>query len=260
MEAIINKIQLKKIFNRSYLEIILTDIDGNLRKIKLPFSNNPTNFRKQIFGILCACNTFDLLKLATKDSNPKEAIGYYVNGLKILENAKSEWLYYDKNRGEYTCKNANKYQKKVLNSLIENNMSNISIMKGQIEKIESQSGVFQILFNSLDGATFFTTGQIYYGLEYPINVGNKMNTNDINDSARLFTSFILSIMKWYGVNDLLDFGRKKDNLPIVNIDVNINDEVDSITNIETGRGLSLGKEYEIVSLSEKEKCKVKSYN
>lgn len=252
MEAIINKIQLKKILNRYYLKIVLIDLDGNIRKVDTPL-NSVISFRKQIFGILSACGTFDLMKLATENPIPKKVIGYYTYKLQILENDKNEWLIYDKDRVEYTCKKVNKKQKKMMDTLIKSNLSSISKEEGRIERIISQSGVFQLLFNSRGGITSFTTGQIYYGFGYPLDIGNEENTDEVEKSAKLFTSFIISLVKFYGINDLLDFGKNKDNPPLVEITINKNNEITSIVNPNTGIGLSVDEKYDVINVFKLEK-------
>ena len=63
MEAIINKLELKKMLGKYYIKIELKDANGKVRTIDKPFLNDEINFRKQIFGIMSACGTFDLMKL-----------------------------------------------------------------------------------------------------------------------------------------------------------------------------------------------------
>lgn len=127
--------------------------------------------------------------------------------------------------------------------------------EGVIERIISQSGTFQLLFTCKIGSTFFTTGQIYYGFGYPLTIGKDAKTSVVALSAKRFTSFIVSLMKLYGINDLLKFGGNTDNLPVVEIELNNDNKITSITNPTTGMGLNISTEYEIVNLFEPEEQK-----
>lgn len=73
MEALITKIELKQLFNRSYLKIELTDLNGCIYIIDKPLLSDYINFRKQVFGIISACGTYDLIKLATDKPNLKKS-------------------------------------------------------------------------------------------------------------------------------------------------------------------------------------------
>ena len=69
--------------------------------------------------------------------------------------------------------------------------SQIDVNNGRIEQIISRSGVFQICFSSEDAGTyFFTTGQIYYGMGNPINIGNNASQSEKLEAAKAFQSFI----------------------------------------------------------------------
>lgn len=86
MQAIIQKLELKNFLNRHYLKVELLDDNGVKRNLDNPFLSDDINFRKQVFGILCACDNFDLMRLATNNPKQRKMIGYYQNGLQILEN------------------------------------------------------------------------------------------------------------------------------------------------------------------------------
>ena len=257
MQAVIQKLELKRILNRCYLRIELLDENGVKRSLDNPFLSDDINFRRQVFGILSACDSFDLMKLAANNPNQRKMIGYYQNGLQILENENGEWLSLNKETGLYICKKPDKKTRKVFDMLIEQNMFNGDKEEGVIEGILSQSGTFQLLFNCKFGATYFTTGQIYYGFGYPLTVGTNANPSDVALSAKKFTSFIVSLMKLYGINDLLKFGGNIDKLPVVKIELNNDNKITSITNQTTGMGLAIGTEYEIVNIFELEEQREK---
>lgn len=260
MQAVIQKLELKRILNRYYLKIELLDENGIKRSLDNPFLNDDINFRKQVFGVLSACGSFDLMKLATSNPKQKKMIGYYQNGLQILENENEEWLSLNRETGLYRCKKPNKKTRKVFNMLIEKNMFNVEKEEGIIERIISQSGTFQLTFNVKSGLEYFITGPIYNGFGYPLTVGTDATPSDVAFFAKKFTSFIVSLMKLYGINDLLQFGGNIDNLPIVEIELNNDNEITTITNPTTGMGLAIDTEYEIINIFElEEQRKKQSY-
>lgn len=253
MEAIIKKLELRKIANNYYIKIDLTDSNGNNYTIDNPLLSDPISFRKQVFGIMSACGTYDLMKLSTDNPCPKKVIGYCTRGLEILENHKKHWLTYDNEKDEYICKKNNSKQIKLINSLIKTNTTNLSKKEGKIMSILSQNGVFNLLFSSSTSSAFFTTNQIYYGFGYPINIGNENDVANTKKSAQIFTSFIVSVMQFYGVNDLLKLGGRIDKFPLVSITVDQNNNVNSIYNLDTGIGLTINDNYGIVNIYELEK-------
>jgi len=220
---------------------------GNEYIVDKPLLSDSINFRKQIFGIMAACNTFDLMCLATNNPMLKKVVGYYINGLQILENESKMWLTYDKQLKKYTCNKIDKNKLELFKKLIINNLANIFIENGQIEKIISQSGCFQMLFNSKGFASFYVTKQLYYGFGYPFNT-NEGNLKDIKTSSIFFTSFIVSLMKFYQIDDLLYFGGKIEKYPKVELKLDENNKVTSITSPVTGLGLFISKSYEIVNI------------
>lgn len=256
MQAVIKKIKLKKFINRYYFKIELKDLDGRTHVINKPLLSDPINFRKQVFGIMSACGSYDLMKLATDKPNAKKVIGYYKNRLQILENEKKEWLTYDNKNGKYICYQSYKEKYKILKKLIAQNIANVSIDEGRIQSIKSESGIFSLLFSGDFGSTFYMTAQIYYGMGYPLNIGNEKDTDVVKRAAQNFTSFIVCLMNFYGIDDLLQFGGNVDKFPVVEITLN-NNEIDSITNPNTGIGLFITKKYDIVNINELEKSKSK---
>lgn len=257
MKAVIQKLELKKVWDRHYIKIELIDENGVKRNINNPLLSDEINFRKQVFGIMSSCNCYDLMRLTTNNPNCRKMIGYYQNGLQILENKKKEWLKFDKDNGIYICKKPSRKLHKMFDILIEQKMFKGYKEEGIIETIASQSGTFQLLFTCQTTSTWLITGQIYYGFGYPINIGTNINPSDEKESAKMFTSFIISLMKLYGINDLLKFGGKIDNLPVVEIELNNDNEITSITNPTTGMGLAIGTGYEIVNISKLKEYKRK---
>lgn len=253
MQAVIQKLELKKIKNRHYIKIELIDENGVKRNIDNPLLSDEISFRKLVFGILSACNCYDLMRLATNNPNHKKIIGYCQNGLQILQNENNEWLSLDRYSSQYICKKPSRKTRKVFEMLIKQKKFNIDKEEGVIESIVSESGTFQLLFTSKLGTTFFLTGQIYYGLGYPIDIGYDITPSNELKSAKMFTSFIVSLMKLYGINDLLKFGGNINNLPIVEISINNDNKITSITNQTTGMGLGIGTRYEIINIFELEK-------
>ncbi len=259
MQAVIQKLELKKILNRQYLRVELLDENGIKRVLDNPFLSGDINFRRQVFGILSACDCFDLMKLATNNPIQRKTMGYYQNGLQILENENEEWFNQNKKTGLYMCEKPSQKARDFFDTLVSQNLYNVRKDDGSIEMIVSQSGTFQLLFTSKCGSVFFTTGQIYYGMGYPLTIGRgNANPRDTAFSAKMFTSFIVNLMKFYGINDLLDFGGNKDSLPIVEIGLNNANKITTITNPVSGMGLEIGSEYRIVNIFELEEKERKS--
>ena len=257
MKAIIKKIELKKFINNYYFKITLTDVNNHDFIIDKPFFSNPINFRKQVFGIMTVCGSYDLMKLATNKPISKKVIGYYVDGLKILENENGDWFAYNLNKGEYTCDKMEKNKLKSLETMIKQNVFSMTKEEGNISNIESRSGIFSLLFDAKRTSTFFVCGQqIYYGFGDPINIGNPNNIEQTKRAAKIYTSFIVNLMKFYGIEDLLYFGGNVDKLPIVEVTFN-NNKIDSIINLDTGLGFSINEKYKIINTTDIENKKTK---
>lgn len=249
MEAIITKIKLKKMFKNYYFALELHDELGNVYVVDKPFCNDEIQFRRMVFGIMAACNQFDLLKLGSNNPMYKEVKGYYYNGLEIIENNLDKWFLYNKKNGTYFCSESNKQIKELYDIAAKKNPFDVFVKQGRIESIISGSGVFQVFFNSNGVGTFMNTGQIYYGFGEPIGIGDPNNGESVKIATSAFQSFILSIMEFYGVNDLLELSGNVDRYPLVDIIVD-GRKVTSITSLETGMGISIGKEYKIVKVLE----------
>lgn len=248
MKAIVKKMELNKIMNRYYLKITM-ESQKKEYIVSNPLNSNPINFRKQVFGMLSACNCYDLMRLARKNPIPQEATGYYFEGrgYKILENKDGKWFSFNEKTGVYLCQNADEYTKNLIRMAQKHNISGIAVNEGTIESIMSRSGVFSILFQSKnDEVSFFTTGQVYWGFGSPINIGNNANESEKIASAKMFTSFIVSLLEFCGKDDLLKLGGDIETYPEVEITLNHSNKVNSIRNANTGLGFCIGKNYEFL--------------
>lgn len=248
MKVIIKSIELKKIINRYYLKIVM-ESQSKEYIVSNPLLNDPINFRKQVFGILSACNCYDLMKLAREVPEPKETIGYYFEGegYKILENKKGQWIKFNKKIGMWSCEKVDENTKNLIQIAQKHNISRVTMDKGTIKSIESRSGVFSILFQSKDGlSSFLSTGQVYWGFGAPINIGNNASEKEKLDSAKMFTSFIESIMKFYEKNNLLELGGNIEKYPEVEMELDHRNKVKVIKSTTTGTGLYIGENYEVI--------------
>ena len=144
MEAIITKIDLKRFLKTYYFALELRDSNGKAYIIDKPFCNDEIQFRRLVFGIMAACNQFDLLRLGSDSPVYKSVKGYYNNGLEILENESDEWFSYNKKTGTYFCGQSLQNLKDLYKIASERNAFDVFVKNGQIESITSGSGVFQI--------------------------------------------------------------------------------------------------------------------
>lgn len=251
MKAIIKKIELKKMMNKPYLKITMESKKKEYI-VSNPFINDSINFRKQVFGMLSACNCYDLMKLSRKEPISQEATGYYFKGkgYRILESKDRKWFSFNEKKGIYSCQKADESTKNLIRMAQEQNISKVETHDGSIESIMSRSGVFSILFQSkYSGASCMTTGQIYWGFGKPINIGNNATESEKIASAKMFTSFIVSLLEFYDKDDLLKIGGDVEVYPEVEITLDHRNRVKSIQNINTGLGFCIGKSYEIIDSS-----------
>lgn len=152
-----------------------------------------------------------------------------------------------KKTGMYSCENADENTKKLIETAQKHNISKVTRNKGTIESIKSRSGVFSMLFLNENGpSSYFSTGQVYWGFGSPINMGNNASESEKLDSAKMFTSFIVSIMKFYQKSNLLELGGDIEKYPEVEIELNHSNKVNVIKNANTGVGFRIGKDYEII--------------
>ncbi len=248
MKAEIKKIELNKLMNREYFKIILESQKKELI-LSNPLMSDPINFRKQVFGILTACNCYDLMRLATENPIRPKAIGYYCKGAgyRILENMDGKWLLLDPKKGMYLYKNAENETKELIKAAEKEHIDTISMDEGTIESIMSASSIFSILFKGNGGtSSSMQTGQLYYGFGSPINIGNNASQNKKLKSAKMFKSFIVCLMKLFNEKDLLKLGGNIEKYPEVEITLDHTNKVSSIRNPITGLGFSIGKSYEII--------------
>lgn len=241
VEAFISSIEFVRINkDKCYFKVKLVDDNGNLigyfgdSKI-----NDNINFRKQLFGILAACDCFDLLKLS---SDKPEFLSIYLeydsfdritsvinmdgNGLSCLDD------------GRY---GVSKHDLEKLGG-IEN--------RGKILSISSRSGVFMIMVETRVFVTHYVTGSVYSGFGYPLDWNiSKLEPHYINLSAMKFRTFIESILKIYKTNDLLLLGGSDIvNYPKVLIEVDPKGKVVAIGNDKNDYYLKKnGNSYEIVN-------------
>lgn len=251
MKAIVKSIELKKIVNRYYLKVTI-ESQNKEYVLANPLLSDPINFRKQVFGMLSACNCYDLMRLAREVPVPQEALGYYFEkgGCKIFENKDGQWMLFHEKTGTYSCQKADEDTKQLIKMAEERKISNVEVSKGTIESVTSASGVFNILFQREEGgAYFYRTGQIYFGFGSPINIGNKATQSEKMESAKMFTSFIASLMKFCNKEDLLKLGGEIERYPEVDITLDHSNKINSIRNATTGLGFSIGKNYEIIDSS-----------
>lgn len=215
MEAIVKSIKLYKVDeNRSYWKLELEDLDGNL----IGFFGDPklsdsVNFRKQTFGIMAACNCFNLLELGS--NNPKFLPIYFeeenYKGVVSIINREYN-IFHQADNGKYVLKKYNDDINKIKNNVAE------------IFCVSSASGVFNIGIHTPHYSTFYNTGQIYYGFGYPITISGEKQ-EDIIFASDIYKSFIESILKLYKTDDLLKMCNcDVINYPkiLINIDENNN--------------------------------------
>ncbi len=251
MRATIKSIERKKILNRQYFKIVMQS-QGKDYVVSNPLISDPINSRKQVFGLLTACNCYDIMKLGREIPVPQKVTGYYIEdrGYKILENEKGQWFLFNKSAGRYACQKADEHTKELIRKAEEYNISKVTKTRGTIESIKSTSGAFQMLILNQKGpSSFFTTGQVYWGFGEPINIGNNATESQKLESAIMFTSFITSLLDFYGEDDLLKMGGKIETYPEVEISLNHSNKVNSITNPATGLGIKIGQSYEMLDTS-----------
>lgn len=251
MEAIITKIELKRFLKKYYFLVELKDTKGNVYIVDKPFCNDEIQFRIMVFGLMAACNQFDLLKLGSDSPIYKNVVGYYNGGLEIIENDSNKWFSYNKKTGMYSCFESSEQVKDLFKLAESRNAHEVFVKKGEIDSITSCSGVFQVFFNADGIGTFMNTGQIYYGFGYPIGIGDPDNEESVRKASNTFQSFILRIMEFYEVKDLLELSGNVNKYPLVDITID-RKKVTSVTSLETGMGISIGKGYEIINVLDKD--------
>ena len=228
MEAYISKIEfIRTNKDNCYWNLLLVDVNNNyIGAYCKPYISDEINFRKQTFGILSACNCYDLLKLSS--DNPIPLPIYFkektYGGVEELINQSDKLLRF--REGIYEIERTwNIFNKRKEIKKYES---------GEIRTISSESGCFSTWIKHAYYSTFYVTGQVYYGFGFPITIGLDATVDDIKYSSKLFTSFIESILKLYDTNDLLDLSRNKTKFPKININIDDLGNITSIYNQETG--------------------------
>ncbi len=222
MKAIIKSIQLKKMKNgNSYFKVSLYDEFNNyIGSFGSDAISDAVSFRTELFGIMGACNCYDLLNLSNNDKSEKEIIYYSNNtGVKFLRNKKDYYLYQLSN-GNYICEKIDPATEDLLN-----NTNVIDHSYGKIESISSKSGVFMTRIDSESSSISYLTGQIYYGFEYLWGKG-EYNLDGIVTASNSYKTFVESILTFYETSDLLKLnGNQVEKYPIVDVVLDKNDNV-----------------------------------
>ena len=240
MEAIIESIELVKINNkRSYFKVKLVDEQGNLigyfGDSKL---SDCINFRKQLFGILAACDCFDLLRLSSDESNflPIYLEFDSCDRIDSIINLDGDGLSFFED-GKYVV---NKYNLKNIDS---------SENRGKIISVTSESGVFIVTVTTEHYVTSYVTRSLYAGFRFPWDwYDSKVEPYYTNLSATMFKTFVESILQIYKTNDLLKLSRcDVIKYPKVLIGVDYKGRIVSIGNDKNDYYLTQnGNNYEIV--------------
>lgn len=240
MEAIINSIELVKINNnRCYFKVKLVDEQGNLIGY---FGNSKLsdniNFRKQTFGILAACDCFDLLRVS---SDSPEFLPIYLeydsyDRITSIINMDGDCFSFIGD-GRY--------------GINKHSLENVDGVEncGQILSITSRSGVFMIMVQTQVFVTSYVTGSVYFGFGYPLgNESSDLEPYYINLSANKFKTFIESILQIYKTNDLLELSRTSAlSYPRVLVEMDSRGKIVSIGNDKNNYYLTQnGNSYEIV--------------
>jgi len=259
MDAFISSMEfIKENENDCYWKVTLVDENNNyIGTFGDSKITDPVNFRKQTFGILSACNCFDLLKLSS--SNPQKLPVYYMerkfNGINSIVNKNGQSLKLG-HHGMYEINKAWNFFNK--------NKEIKQYEIGEIESIESRSGVFVVSVCSGCSVNSFMTGSVYWGFGYPLTQEN-MNEDYIRDASKLYLSFIEGILKLYNTNDLMKLnGNEVSEYPMVIVKTDEKGNITSIGNKDTGFELMTdGISYIIINKNkeqEKEEVKKKSLN
>lgn len=250
MEAYISSIKYIKV-NKfyGYFKVTLLDKEGNLIGY---FGNeelsSPEAFRIETFGILTACNCFDLLRLGGEEIKPlevwmkydfrREKVLYIKNNNGITLD--TDDLFYQTNKEIFHKFRKNKNEKKV-----------------KIKKIVSESGTYIMYLYGEHCRTCFVPGNLYYGFGYPLTFKkNEVNAEGYLRTVLQYFFYIKNILKFYRTDDLMTLNRKRPSIyRKVSILLDENDEIYAIGNEETNMYLVIKEgKYEIIH-EEKEKIK-----
>lgn len=210
MRAEITKMKLKSFKENKYFRIELKCEDGKTRIIDNPLLANSKNFRNQVFGIMKEIGFYDLLKLATTRIKPKKVTTWYDidrQRTEFIKNKKNMEFYFNKEKKIYCCEKFNRKIERIIESC-----DWLYKEDAEINSIISASSTFSIVLNFESGTTtYIDGGQMYMGFGNPIFIGENATENEIDYSSKFFETFIVALMDFYGINDLLNFGGSEKN-------------------------------------------------
>lgn len=202
MEAYIKSIKYVKVSKFfGYFKVTLIDQNANYLGTfgNLNFGD-PENFRKETFGILSACNCYDLLTLGGKSVIPLEV---------SVENDEFEKVKSITNKSGITLYKTSPMMYEIKKDFLYNLKNHEKELKMNIDGIISKSGTFEIFLIGKSFGTFYTTGSIYYGFGYPFYTPEELDKDGLLISMVQFQTFITSILKLYKTDDLLKLNRKE---------------------------------------------------
>lgn len=182
--------------NEGYFSVTLEDAIGNkLGTFGNKNFSSPVEFRKETFGIMAAINCFDLTKIGFNIPDKLE-VG--------LEFDKFDRVQKIINKKGVTFFKNEKY-------LYESKINLKDLLFGKeiqekwtIENIKSQSNTFSVfLMNEHGGGIGYVTNSVYYGFGFPLITCSEPNSADILSASLEYMTFIKSILKLYGTDDLM---------------------------------------------------------
>ncbi len=202
-EAQIASIKLRQIdADNSYFEVSLVDEEGvSLGTFGSPLITDPINFRKQVYGLLEACNITDLLKLGGK-ANINIPITFKCNShnhVNEIHNTNNQTFHLT-SEGEYLTE--------------ETQADNREEFEGSIASIVSENEAFIIRINNPHFTASYNTGNIYYGFGYP-RLSETKNPELTKKATRHYQKYLENILKFLGTDDLLKVGGEPIELPKV---------------------------------------------
>lgn len=212
-KAIIKSIELCQIDeNESFFQVTLADEEGNdIGVFGSPYLTSDIDFRKETFGILEAIGCFDLLKLGGNE----EAcipITFKCDRRDVIDeihNSDNQTLHMGTS-GEYVTEEMKEDEREVFD--------------GIINSIKSASDTFTMQIRNPHFTTNYVTGNIYYGFGYPL-LSQTNNEELIKKASKHYKSYIESILKFCGTDDLLRIGGEPSKYPDILIQ---RDEVGNI--------------------------------
>lgn len=155
-------------------------------------------FRKETFGIMASVDCFDLIRLGSSNPN-KLCVSLEVDSSnRIVRIINQNFLAFGKDDNcLYNIKR----------SFFNRNMDR---EVWSIESIKSQSDTFSIFLMNDGLGTFYVTGNVYYGFGYPLFTPSELKSDGIIRASLQYLTFIRSILKFYGTNDLMGLSKNSD--------------------------------------------------